>query len=94
MRRSRTEPNSGPHKLSFNPRSNAETQRNLERMLTDFWEVHQRVINKIEKCESPSPEELAEATLNQCLLAERLQRKREESARAAKQLLDAIDLEP
>ena len=63
-------------------------------MLKDFWEVHQKIITKIEHCESPSPEELAEAALNQRLLTERLERKREESAKAAKELLDAIDLEP
>jgi hypothetical protein len=63
-------------------------------MLTDFWEVHQKVIAKMEKCETPSVEEIAEATLNQRLLAEQRQREREESAKAAKQLLDAIDLEP
>lgn len=63
-------------------------------MLQDFWEVHQKVITKMEKCETPSPEEIAEAALNQRSLAEHRQRRREESAKAARQLLDSIDLEP
>ncbi len=80
--------------LAANPRPDAEAVHALERMLQDFWEVHQKIIGKIERCESPSPEEIAEATLDQRSLTERRRQKREESAKAARQLLDSIDLEP
>ena len=95
MRRHKAAANSTPPQISStNSRSNAEAEWAIDRMLKDFWEVHQKIITKIENRESPSPEELAEAALNQRLLTERLERKREESAKAAKELLDAIDLEP
>jgi hypothetical protein len=92
MRRNKHRQHLNPQKLDA--RSKADAERALERMLMDFWEVHQTLITKMQRCETPSPEEIAEATLTQRLLTEQRQRKREESAKAARQLLDAIDLEP
>jgi len=94
MRRNKRQPNPIPYEAVTKSPSNSDAERALDRMLKDFWEVHQKVINKMERCETPSPEEIAEAALNQRLLAEQRRKKREESAKTAKQLLDSIDLEP